>query len=113
MVLSRCRRLAVRAPGVLISGMDWRAFAVLMLVAATAGWHEAGYAADADPAVVFQGAIPLPNRAEDADGNAVEITGLSGVAWLGDDRYVASTCCCFGCRSRRRESRSPSNRFVS
>jgi Esterase-like activity of phytase len=73
MVLSRCGR----------------AFALLTLIAATAGWPEAGHAADAEPAVVFQGAIPLPSRAEDADGNAVEITGLSGVAWLGDDRYVA------------------------
>ena len=89
MVLSRCRRLASLASGVLISGMDYRAFAALILVAATANWPEEGYAAEADPAVVFQGAIPLPNRAEDADGNAVEITGLSGVARLGDDRYVA------------------------
>jgi hypothetical protein len=89
MVLSRCRRLAVLASGVLISGMDCRALAALILVSATAGWPEEGYAAEADPAVVFQGAIPLPNRAEDAEGNAVEITGLSGVAWMGDDRYVA------------------------
>ncbi len=89
MVLSRCRRLVVLASRVLISGMDRRVFAVLMLVAATAGWPEVGYAAETDPAVVFQGAIPLPNRADDAEGNAVEITGLSGVAWLGDDRYVA------------------------
>jgi hypothetical protein len=88
-VLSRCRRFAVLASGVLISGMDCRAFAALMLVAAMVGWPEEGYTAEADPAVVFQGAIPLPNRAEDADGNAVEITGLSGVAWLGADRYVA------------------------
>jgi len=39
--------------------------------------------------VVFQGVIPLPDRTADADGTLVEITGLSGVAWLGDDRYVA------------------------
>jgi hypothetical protein len=63
--------------------------AVLVLIGATAGWPEAGHAAGAEPSVVFQGAIPLPDRAEDADGNAVEITGLSGVAWLGDDRYIA------------------------
>jgi hypothetical protein len=88
-VLSRCRRLVVLVSRVLISGMDRRVFAALILVAATAGWPEAGYAAEAAPAVVFQGAIPLPNRANDAEGNAVEITGLSGVAWLGDDRYVA------------------------
>jgi len=75
--------------GVLISGMDCRVFAVLILIAATAGWPEAVDAAEAEPAVVFQGAIPLPSRAEDAEGNVVEITGLSGVAWLGDDQYVA------------------------
>lgn len=45
--------------------------------------------ADAEQQIVFQGAIPLPDRADDAEGNPVEITGLSGVAWLGDDRYVA------------------------
>jgi len=67
--------------------MVCHATAVMFL--ATAGWLEAGHASGAEPSVVFQGAIPLPNRAEDADGNEVEITGLSGVAWLGDDRYVA------------------------
>ena len=65
------------------------AITVLVLVGATAVWPDAGHATGAEPSVVFQGAIPLPNRADDADGNAVEITGLSGVAWLGDDRYVA------------------------
>lgn len=46
-------------------------------------------ASAADATVVFQGSIPLPDQAADADGTAVKITGLSGVAWLGDDRYVA------------------------
>ncbi|MFM9198019.1 MAG: hypothetical protein ACKOWG_20220, partial [Planctomycetia bacterium] len=47
-------------------------------------------AAEKDPhKIIFQGSIPLPDRALDAAGNSVEITGLSGVAWLGDDRYVA------------------------
>jgi hypothetical protein len=63
--------------------------AVGTLVGAMAGWPALGRATAAEPSVVFQGAIPLPNRAEDADGKSVEITGLSGVAWLGDDRYVA------------------------
>jgi hypothetical protein len=53
------------------------------------GWSAAVQAADAEQQIVFQGAIPLPDRADDADGKPVEITGLSGVAWLGDDRYVA------------------------
>jgi hypothetical protein len=67
--------------------MVCHALAVLFL--ATAGWPEIGHAAGAEPTVVFQGMISLPNRADDADGNSVEITGLSGVAWLGDDEYVA------------------------
>ena len=46
-------------------------------------------ASAAEETVVFQGAIPLPDHAVDADGTSVEVTGLSGVAWLGDDRYVA------------------------
>ena len=60
-----------------------------VLAAFSTCWCETGRVDGAEPSVVFQGAIPLPNRADDADGNSVEITGLSGVAWLGDDRYVA------------------------
>ena len=69
--------------------MFCRAVGVMVLAGATAGWSDRGHAAGAEPAVAFQGMIPLPNRADDAEGNSVEITGLSGVAWLGDDRYVA------------------------
>ena len=61
--------------------------AVLFL--ATAGRPDVGHAAGVEPAVAFQGMISLPNHADDADGKSVEITGLSGVAWLGDDEYVA------------------------
>ena len=39
--------------------------------------------------VEFRGRLALPDEAPDADGTPVRITGLSGVAWLGDDRYVA------------------------
>ena len=84
MDLSRSRRLVDRTHLLVC-----HAFAVLVLVGATAGWPDAEHATGAEPSVVLQGAIPLPNRADDADGNGVEITGLSGVAWLGDDRYVA------------------------
>ena len=84
MDLSRSRRLVDRTHRLVC-----HAFAVLVLVGATAGWPDAEHATGAEPSVVLQGAIPLPNLADDADGNAVEITGLSGVAWLGDDRYVA------------------------
>ena len=57
--------------------------------AAVLSGADAVHAAAADQKVVFQGAIPLPDHADDADGNSVKITGLSGVAWLGDDRYAA------------------------
>jgi len=43
----------------------------------------------AAPQVVLRGAISLPDFATDASGSKVVITGLSGIAWLGDDRYVA------------------------
>lgn len=39
--------------------------------------------------VEVRGTLALPDEAPDADGNPVRITGISGVAWLGDDRYVA------------------------
>ena len=39
--------------------------------------------------VAHRGAILLPDRAPDADGKQVVITGLSGIAWLADDSYVA------------------------
>jgi len=53
-------------------------------------WSPAARAAGEDLQAVFQGMLALPDHADDADGNSVEITGLSGVAWLGDDRYVAA-----------------------
>jgi len=60
---------------------------VTVLFLTTAVWPAAGHADGA--AVTYQGMISLPNHADDADGNSVEITGLSGIAWLGGDRYVA------------------------
>ena len=39
--------------------------------------------------IVHRGAITLPQNALDRQGNEVEITGLSGVTWLGHDRYAA------------------------
>lgn len=51
-------------------------------------------AADAQAAapagIAWRGAITLPATADDAAGNAVPVTGLSGVTWLGGDRYVAA-----------------------
>ena len=69
----------------------WRVVSRALLAAAILWWSEVSPAAaeEGAPRIVFQAALPLPNRADDADGNSVEITGLSGVAWLGADRYVA------------------------
>jgi len=53
-------------------------------------WSPAVRAAGDDLQAVFQGMLALPDHADDADGNSVVITGLSGVAWLGDDRYAAA-----------------------
>ena len=65
-----------------------------MVMATVLGWWSVAWpmsvpASATDATVVFQGSIPLPDQAADADGTTVKITGLSGVAWLGDDRYVA------------------------
>ena len=37
----------------------------------------------------LRGTLALPAAAVDQDGETVVVAGLSGVAWLGDDRYVA------------------------
>jgi hypothetical protein len=41
------------------------------------------------PRVELRGTLALPDEAADATGRPARITGVSGVAWLGDDRYVA------------------------
>lgn len=43
----------------------------------------------APPLVTVEGVIPFPDRGRAADGAEVTITGLSGVAWLGGDDFVA------------------------
>lgn len=46
--------------------------------------------ADAHPfRIRHRGSITLPPTAQDRDGKAVEISGLSGITWLGHDRYAA------------------------
>jgi hypothetical protein len=40
------------------------------------------------PRVTYRGALALPDTGRTADGEEVAITGLSGVTWLGDDRYA-------------------------
>jgi hypothetical protein len=54
------------------------------------------HAADAAPApqkppyrIVQRGSVMLPQSAPDHAGNDVPITGLSGIAWLGDEQYAA------------------------
>jgi hypothetical protein len=39
--------------------------------------------------IVHRGAITLPPTALDKRGREVEITGISGITWLGHDRYAA------------------------
>lgn len=39
--------------------------------------------------IVHRGSVMLPDVAVTREGREVEITGLSGIAWLGDDRYAA------------------------
>ena len=84
----RCQSLTGR-PAAAICWLFCRSLAVAVLGGLSLGCFLVGPAWAAEQTVVFQGAIPLPDHAADADGTSVEITGLSGVAWLGDDRYVA------------------------
>jgi hypothetical protein len=61
------------------------------LVAAVAGLsplHAADRAAGGLH-VEHRGAVSLPDEVSAADGPALRLTGLSGVTWLGGDRYVA------------------------
>jgi len=39
--------------------------------------------------VECRGSLALPDTIEDAGGSAIPLTGLSGVTWLGADRYAA------------------------
>jgi hypothetical protein len=45
--------------------------------------------ADDPQRIEVRGTLVLPDEARDAAGMPVRITGLSGIVWLGDDRYVA------------------------
>ncbi len=46
---------------------------------------------DAGPMVRIaqRGIVTLPQSATDSTGKVIPITGLSGITWLGDDRYAA------------------------
>lgn len=63
-------------------------YALCAMLACAAG----SQAADSDTRpfrIVHRGSITLPSNVSDRNGNAVEITGLSGITWLGHDRYAA------------------------
>lgn len=60
----------------------------LALVGGLAGPASVGSAAGV-PRFALAGAIRLPAEAAAADGATVAITGVSGVTWLGDDRWLA------------------------
>jgi len=63
--------------GIVLCGLSW----------ALGGSVEA---ADAPPFRISQrGVATLPQSVTDRDGREVPITGLSGITWLGDDRYAA------------------------
>jgi hypothetical protein len=62
-----------------------------LTAAALAACFTAADARAAPPAgISWRGAITLPATAVDAAGNSVPVTGLSGIAWLGGDRYAAA-----------------------
>jgi len=75
-----------RAPG-----RWWLAAAVLAAATASAqSSSQPSVPTDAGlPTVEYRGTLALPDRAPTADGTEVGITGLSGITWLGADRYAA------------------------
>jgi hypothetical protein len=64
------------------------AFALLATLAGT-GACQAADSGKPPFRIVHRGSVMLPQIANDRDGYEVSITGLSGIAWLGDDRYAA------------------------
>lgn len=81
-------RPAVRSP--LDAALSLVATACLVAIDATPLIAaEASVAVGAGWTVAERGAIALPDHAPDADGRPVPVTGLSGVARLGDDSYAA------------------------
>lgn len=67
-----------------VSGQWWLAAAVFAAATARAEPPPARL-----PTVEYRGTLALPDRVPAADGTEVAITGLSGIAWLGADRYAA------------------------
>jgi hypothetical protein len=64
------------------------ACAICAVLACAAG----SQAADSDTRpfrIVHRGSLTLPQAVRDRNGNEVLVTGLSGITWLGHDRYAA------------------------
>ena len=64
------------------------AYALCAVLACAAG----AQAADSDTRpfrIVHRGSLILPQAIRDRNGNEVLVTGLSGITWLGHDRYAA------------------------
>jgi len=73
-----------------------RTAAVALAFCASLALVECVHAADSAAAppkppyrIVQRGSVMLPQSAPDHAGNDVPITGLSGIAWLGDEQYAA------------------------
>ena len=73
-----------------------RTAAVALAFCASLALVECVHAADSAAAppkppyrIVQRGSVMLPQSAADQAGNDVPITGLSGIAWLGDEQYAA------------------------
>jgi hypothetical protein len=62
---------------------------VISAVLACAAISEAADTEKVPFRIVHRGSVMLPQTVRDETGSEVSITGLSGIAWLGDDRYAA------------------------
>lgn len=69
----------------LLSIASASSLAVMAAVAAAAPAAAEGPA----PRISLRGSLDLADACRDAEGHELKLTGLSGVTWLGDDRYAA------------------------
>lgn len=65
------------------------AFLLACLLAPVCCQLAAAPADQAPPRISLAGTLVLPDTAPGPDGRDLPITGLSGITWLGDDRYAA------------------------
>lgn len=69
--------------------MRSRTAAATLLAAAATLLAAANPPAPTQSRITLEGTLVLPDEAPDEHGVSITLAGLSGVAWLGDDRYVA------------------------